>query len=151
MRVCATALESYFVDNNQYPPCRDCAREEPRYGYCWISTQARFAYLTTPISYISSAEVLKDPFDKWTKYGWWWEGFYWYDARYQSPWLWDTARAEHISWIPDGSQWCLKSKGPDCWDSMWTRDGANRGVEGIIQYDPTNGTVSDGDIWRLGP
>jgi hypothetical protein len=67
-------------------------------------------------------------------------------------WLWQT--------YPGGATgspaaWCLQSKGPDL---CWARSAADGGV-GVFeldrpyqfQYDPTNGTVSLGNIVRSGP
>src|SRR3990172_10575317 len=60
MRSLATALESYYVDNNSYPFPRDVGNpfSYPGNGFTFEGIPEQ---LSTPIAYISSA-VIKDPF-----------------------------------------------------------------------------------------
>lgn len=47
---------------------------------------------------------------------------------------------------PDTTQWHLRDAGPD-----HTFNNQVGGLTNLMPYDPTNGTVSIGDIWRFGP
>lgn len=77
--------------------------------------------LTTPIAYLSS--VPRDPFSRVMPYG--------YDTREV-----DGLIAYAV----------VFSTGPDRIAGHWHR--GHTGVGTAIPYDPTNGTVSDGEIWR---
>jgi len=109
----AVGLETYYIDNNRYPPTLDA--------------------LTSPVAYVTS--VPKDPFAP--------EGF---EAIYD--------------YYTDGdNRWLLRSLGPD----LDTNAHLQRLVEQADdaselrllyqpwEFDPTNGTVSSGDILRAGP
>jgi type II secretion system protein G len=144
MRSVATAVESYYVDNNDYP---------------WVVQNPGYNLpknFTTPISYMSS--LPKDPFgfdasdDIYFAYGntpdYWWATKAYYDAH---GWIWSV-------W-PGGvngnpAKWDLLSKGPD---HAWARNPPQGpGVLEVdqpysFQYDPSNGTVSEGNIIRSGP
>ena len=131
MRTLATALEAYFGDYNRYPP----STLVPRF--------ARLRPLTTPIAYLSSvpldvfqtADPGAGPFRS--------RGNYAYGAR---P-------------IEQESRWALASDGPDLTPNHqpiefypgWSSDIWENPASGFdyIRYDPTNGTVSIGDIWRV--
>jgi prepilin-type N-terminal cleavage/methylation domain-containing protein len=133
LRTIAVAQESYRIDNNRYPP------------------SLTLKHLTTPVAYLT--QVLED-------------GFFTMDTRqpiqaalpgrsfyehvsetgelmavwadhhsYHAPYLEDRS-GQHI---PAPSRWLYKSWGPTGEDHQ-TRP-----------YDPTNGTVSVGDIARFGP
>lgn len=129
-RTVATALEAYATDHNRYPP----STLVPRF--------ARFLPLTSPIAYITS--VPKDIFDS-------------ADSNHGH-----FRRSGDFAYgaqpIDQESRWALTSDGPD-------RQPNNNGIEfypgysdeifnnpasgyDFIVYDPTNGTISDGDIWR---
>lgn len=134
MRTIATALESYHVDNNSYPETYENARWE------------RFFPLTTPIAYIST--VPPDPFcmihDEDNTVDW-------------SP----RHKAYKMGATPliKTSRYAISSNGPDLdedsspiklypgfsWDVFL---GGNPDFDYMI-YDPTNGTVSNGDVWRV--
>jgi len=95
LRIMATALEMYYLDNSAYPPAK-----------------AFPAPLTTPIAYTSG--MMKDPFTQPPKdYGY---------------------RVQQVNG-QDG--WILWGVGPDKQDN-----------DGEFEYDPSNGTISSGDIIR---
>jgi len=48
-----------------------------------------------------------------------------------------------ITGSPTTVQWAMRSAGPDLWPTYLSESG--------VPYDPTNGTVSDGDIFWTGP
>lgn len=77
--------------------------------------------LSTPVSYISVKPI--DPFSKVVPFA--------YDTRLEN------GRPEYV---------VMASAGPDMDDGDWNR--AYSGVGKAIAYDPSNGTVSNGDIWR---
>lgn len=164
MRSLATALEAYRVDNNKYVPS-PCYDRRTGMGPILI-LEARWAYLTTPIAYITS--ILNDPFGEPSlansQFGL--PGI----VRYKT---FDTCSFDSTATnnyerdyfkrdltrcygYPDSILWYMASAGPD------RRPGMTVPAVGVtppptsgfctgLPYDPTNGTVSDGDIVRSGP
>lgn len=154
LRTIATALESYFVNTNTYPP-------DFQFGV--LSYLERLKHLTTPIAYMSS--VPEDPFaDAGTilkhflgsPYG----NPYMIPAiggEIKRPFTYDYAFRRQ----PDGSYepynvWAKISMTP--WGVMWGMRGIGPdkiptvlGDPNAMPYDPTNGTVSFGDIFWTGP
>jgi type II secretion system protein G len=159
MRRIATGLEAYYVDNNHYPPSYD-----PN-GTTINPRIRRLIPITTPIAYMTSVPL--DPFNR--------------EEASNSPSTTNTSlirtfiyadRETYGKYVsaPFGfssngdnlyrhlwgrqypsSHWLLRSRGP-----MGTGDssvGANLGdsVDKLDAYDPTNGTVSNGNIFMLGP
>lgn len=132
MRVLAGALESYRVDNNLYP--EDYAATTPR--------RTGLGRLTSPIAYISS--VPDDALG----------GYYSSAEKVQ-------VRSYSLGSSPEESpsRWALTSAGPDRKDSSvplydypgYREDIWENPLSGYsyFRYDPTNGTVSPGDIFRL--
>jgi len=131
LRTIAVALETYHVDNNLYPPST------------LVPLFLRLIPLTTPIAYISA--VPSDVFQtKDSGAGHWRaQGNYAYGAM---P-------------IDEESRYALASDGPDLApnhmpitfypgysDAIW--ENPTTGFN-YVRYDPTNGTVSAGDIWRV--
>jgi prepilin-type N-terminal cleavage/methylation domain-containing protein len=154
MRSIATGLEAYCVDQELYPPVYHSI---PPSSSIRKSYWEALAVLTTPIAYITS--IPSDPFfasgesqvqwlkhymyyDRYTRtlaaandgLGEWWEGML--DDRYGGN---------------KNNQWVLRGIGPDSesnW-AQWYYGGI--AIVGNEQYDPSNGTVSLGDIYRWGP
>ncbi len=131
LRTIAGALEAYHSDHNRYP------------SSTLVPLFRRLMPLTTPVSYISS--VPRDVFRTVDKNAGRWRsrGNYAYGAR---P-------------IDLESRYALTSDGPDLRpnhskieyypgysDDIW--ENPESGFN-YIRYDPTNGTVSAGDIWRV--
>lgn len=143
MRSLANALEAYAVDHRAYP-----AYGNPRDAALFAGEPIVFlpTRITTPIAYIST--LPPDPFtgrrtgvdpSTATTY------FYMHD--YAAVYLGKTQSAGHVAdhWrFLTGTQravmWTTWSFGPDLADD-----------HGIILYDPTNGTISRGDLMRFGP
>ena len=147
MRSIVVALESYFVDSNAYPPHSDDPAGRP-----W------WRALTTPVAYITSVPL--DPFNNPfpgrpdTQFG---------PYMHYNP-FWNTFGSDTTpgyAWMPDwwgpwpgfvaqmrarGLWYCLESLGPDGDEDI----PSNSAGPGAF-YDPTNGTVSNGDIIRFGP
>lgn len=131
-RTMATALEAYFVDNNRYPPDQDNNPFNPN--------ENGFYYLTTPVSYITSFPA--DPFS---------------DQRFDDS---NNSRVAPFYVMASGSNnsdltsiraqcYTLISIGPDRRDSSSGQDDFPVATNYNV-YDPTNGSVSDGDIYRFG-
>lgn len=131
LRALATALESYHTDHNRYPPST------------LVPLFRRLLPLTTPVAYITSIPLdIFDSVDPGAG-GWRHSGNYAYGAM---P-------------IDQESRYALASDGPDRQpnhhpiqfypgysDGIWENPAS--GFD-YIRYDPTNGTISLGDIWRV--
>ena len=139
LRTLTTAVEAYHVDHNHYPPHRTQDSEE-------IGYPDRFFPLTTPVSYIASIPAR--------------DVFYRYDIEGQG------GSKQWVSWTNfagygaghillgavDTHRWLLRSRGPDGMnESNDVRNALMLGQFTIgfsMLYDPTNGTVSRGDLVR---
>jgi type II secretion system protein G len=140
MRSVVTALEAYRVDNNAYPITAETPAMYPGSLFNQIGG-GFFAYagrITTPIAYMTSAP--HDPWDmRAATLGFGWDFFeYWGEP---------TAGFDVIDFTQgsgDAAQCVLWSWGPDA-----DADGFTLNIDTI--YDPTNGTVSDGNIYRFTP
>lgn len=141
MRSVATALESYRVDNNQYPAEN---YDSPLLvtlpgGEMAIPNQIKLMPLTGPIAYLTS--LPEDPFaDVDDLLNMIPPPTYHYaalnDALYPNAPFFYGANEENVV-----CYWVLQSSGPDMDPVPWQ----------FPQYDPTNGTISEGNILRFGP
>lgn len=138
MRTLVTALESYQVDNNRYPREH---REPAVYGDPLVGGQPCFAVpasvLSTPIAYLTQA-WLPDPFVGQ-------EGIAPFDGCMQWIRYYDLLTRPTLNIREFYGAYRLLSYGPN-------RDFFNNGGSGpnlsAMLYDPTNGTLSAGNIWR---
>ena len=163
LRTIVTALEAYRVDNNAVP--RMCASAR-----CIAppTQQKTLQRITTPIAYLSGRATFSDPFPATGVYR---EVPFNYDPAENllepsslNEYFYTTrSQVDNITWS-DGEngrhvEWyLLESSGPDRVKHMlnailnhMTTNGSND--EAYIAkavYDPTNGTVSQGSIWRVG-
>jgi len=162
MRSVVVAMEAYFVDNNGYPRHSDFNNTRPiDQQYYWWSP------LTTPVAYMTSMprDVFQSPF---SALGFavtpWGGGYFHYDPIYNT---WDGYMSD--TWgpwdgfVPEmrnrGFWYTLWSPGPDgdhdfagTTGAGWGRPpGNNKASAMACFYDPTNGTVSSGDIIKIGP
>lgn len=161
MRSIATALESYCVDNNKYPPNDENASTLDENGVNNLGgspfTKIGGGYMayagriTTPIAYMTS--VPKDIFDyrspawaaTFTSDTFGWDLFeYWADYEPPFPPVTDPPSTFN-QLFPGVNKWLLWSWGPD----RDPNQGPDFGLNTI--YDPTNGTISRGNIYRAGP
>lgn len=136
MRTITTALETYCVDNRKYP------------SHDFAPAFARLNVLSTPIAYITSvpldpfADQYKDPLTyQYHKNG------YIYDEI--APLIeighWDVLT--YIEAYNRGQKWLLIGRGPNVvYDATFFSD---PNID--TRYDPTNGTISRGDLERFGP
>lgn len=133
LRTLSQAMELYQADCQAYPPeyLNGRSTYAPRYNDSIRSVNSQ-KHLTTPIAYISN--ILYDVFtSRWDP------PCYWYYN-----WLEGYGRMLNIReygnpWYGEQAAYGLWSLGPD------------HVASGYVPYDPTNGTVSNGDIVRLGP
>jgi prepilin-type N-terminal cleavage/methylation domain-containing protein len=150
MRNIATALETYYIDNNAYPPASawdaavlapgsdkvDSIQPDGTTGFSVGQVSHR---LTTPVAHLAS--LPSDPFDE-------------AGEDLNNVYRYGTNIA---------SCWAMASNGPDnvvtgdpppesaylaafCDLAQALEDGMRDDT-----YDPTNGTTSNGDVWRVGP
>lgn len=145
LRALATAIESYTVDNNR-PPYDG----EPGFvHYGWTTT---LSGLTTPVAYLTSLtrDVFQDTsladatipgqthfLDGGTGHTYDYSTAYWEDLPS------DPAKLADWNRNFGNSRWKITSAGPD---KRFMNDGSFFGFREI--YDPTNGTISEGDIVR---
>jgi prepilin-type N-terminal cleavage/methylation domain-containing protein len=144
MRTAATALEAYAVDHNRYPYERD-ARLFP------ASVTTPVAYLTSlpldvfRVNAISERDV---PYERRTI------GYFRFLPRAEE------SRAEVMQWRGSDADyesddltlerfgpWAVSSFGPDQdWDKIWGGETYRDPI--LTFYDPSNGTISNGDLSR---
>ncbi len=164
MRSLTTGMEAYYIDHNRYPPVfttmvpawfttTGVGRSVFKSGQDGVS--ARFIPLTTPIAYITSVfaepfavngvaagtfpQQVYDTFD------------YVQAAEFQPGTGFGAGQGSALT---SGGAWRIASVGPDRYAAFGgrsTMDGAGHlsNINGA-NYDPTNGTVSVGDIVRVG-
>jgi type II secretion system protein G len=146
MRSVATAIESYRLDWNNYnPDIHDMVN----------TFLERLIPLTTPVAYITN--VPEDFFAAKIAYGMTIQSTPFREGASLSgavllPIVYDYAKFdngldmisvwEEISNTPEAVTWALNSPGPDISDHTFL------GFSGLVIYDPTNGTVSRGQIIR---
>lgn len=162
MRSLATAMEAYKVDTQWYPlttyskwPANGSYTADMlKWGQTTYSSMWR---LSTPVAYIASASAFNSPFGtevadhfpdgQWTLK----KDVYWYvsaDHAENPEQVFSTyTNIGYYSQMgaSKAMMWFLCDAGPDKTLAYTTGDGVS------IPYDPTNGTVSRGDIFRFGP
>ena len=169
-RTLATAIESYAVDYNN-PPMIVAPTAPLRGGSApgsgingasvFLAGQAgissRFIALTTPVSYITA--VFRDPFipasvglagscNNPTSTAAGYDTYDYVDSFTLAPDSYiDDQRAAAIS---SGASWHVVSAGPDGENCFGGGTSAQAFGPGGVDYDPTNGTVSRGDVVRIG-
>ena len=170
MRTLATAIESYFVDKNTYPSM-DALNSGAALNANSVfygtpnGISSRFVVLTTPIAYISSIfndpfvpaaiKYAKDPTTLQANAAGGYDGYDYVDARSLTPSVTTTpniSTSNRASALCSGANWHIVSAGPDGINAF---GGGHSGQNGPINdlgwdYDPTNGTISAGDIVRIG-
>lgn len=137
MRVMATALEAYVVDRGSYPYARDAFLDTNIFP-----VSQRVTGLTTPIAYITT--LPQDTFPpKAAYFNGLPEDFDTFDYYDRNSDKLEQDAGDTVN-STRGAYYRLSSSGPDLYHSFSIFD------FGGVEYDPTNGTISDGDISRLG-
>jgi prepilin-type N-terminal cleavage/methylation domain-containing protein len=143
MRTLATAIESYNTDTNHYP-----WYEAPGYPPRYNPIIYRLIPLTTPTAYITSVDF-RDPFLTQASHAYN-DGYPRYHLNYRNHEFWQSSSQPWVK-VP---VWVLNSIGPDkVANKGLLTEMAARGLlptGTVILYDPTNGTISTGDIPRTG-
>ena len=151
MQSIATGIESYDVDNTAYPLSSNYLYSSPpTNGPLDYYRIQRLAQLTTPIAYLTRAPMdvfningtITAPWDR--AYPYWCPKRF--DA-YKNSGSYDNMFTD----IPDERTrlggWALMSFGPD--QNYTVNVGTWPGK--LMPYDPTNGIITNGDIFRFGP
>lgn len=162
MRSAAVAVESYMVDHNKYP-YDGVSGPAPEYNFWFLPY-----HVSTPIAYMTSSKLV-DVFR--TKKPSATQHWQFDDVRYRnvgSTWGTQYKRATESTWFTAMSEdvggWIMTSIGPDAYYGPSASSSAtlfppspnaptswqtNSGYPDHTQpYDPTNGTISWGDIHR---
>lgn len=139
MRTIATAMESYAVDNNKYPPNYDSGLYPDRSS---TSEAETYAALTTPIAYTSTApsDVFRPAQEEMSR-GLYFDYVAW-DSVQVLPKYSPGLRGYYVR---TGTKWSVSSIGPDKQNDLVLQ---SLDTWHSLTYDPTNGTVSKGDLWR---
>lgn len=141
MRTIATAMESYAVDNNKYPPNYDSGFYP---GMPTNDESLTFAALTTPIAYAVSAprDVFRPDPQELSR-----GNYFEYVASDSVLGLTNGKYTAGLKAFYESTsiRWSISSIGPDRHNDVV---GHYMDVAANYTYDPTNGTVSGGDIWR---
>ena len=160
MRTVIVAIEMYTIDNNVIPLCTNDAPGAgspatgvfgPNPNGTWLPEEQWKVYpgfetaadgLTTPIEYITSVAPLEDIF----RFG---HNFPSPLARQMmylpSNWYGNSTRVLQSNRY---GAWVLRSAGPDTYYQNSMAGDYGAGGWNLASYDPTNGTVSFGDIYR---
>ncbi|MDI6783234.1 MAG: prepilin-type N-terminal cleavage/methylation domain-containing protein [bacterium] len=137
LQTVTTAIESYNVDNTVYPMTTGRAPRPPFQLYPNQAVGILPPELSTPIAYISSVSF-KDPFARYGQTAD--EEIYTYHniKGYIAA---SPGSAYWIAALDVYGDWRMCSIGPDAVYSTAL-------TAATVQYDPTNGTISPGNIWR---
>jgi len=151
LRTLAVAVECYRVDAGDWPFGPNAGTYPRNWeGYKWPGWPEEYGqwyHLTTPISYLSAVphDTFKRPYNE----QWWiWEDYYrvWNLSMHYTGGGWAQPTTGYA--CKHGIQILMASVGPDKVEDV--SDGsAGTGLPGssnLTIYDPTNGTVSWGDI-----
>lgn len=148
IKTLATALETYRVDNSKYPAVGNPDR--PNRFDLYIPIDRRLTPITTPIAYISALPA--DPYFS-TEAGGIEAGSD--DYVYAPGNLYAGANQKYSGSAYRNTIFSVSGRGPDrnihAGGYCMAHPLAFENKQNIIgQYDPTNGTVSEGDVFRVG-
>lgn len=139
LRSVAVALEAYIVDNNKYLPFAVPVRG--------LLGEQQIHLLTSPVAYITA--IPEDPFQA-TK-----PQLTGSSSKDYHPWRGPYLRYfvySDLTFLLNGSMgWTVRSMGPDMdFDLVGHASDNDSAIPQNGIYDPTNGTISNGDILRSG-
>ena len=160
MRNIATALETYYIDNNAYPPSSDWFGAFPAPGADKVDSNepddegnfyGQVSYmLTTPVAHLPSL-----PSDPFFNAGDSMKNVYRYSTNVASCWIMCSNGPDNQG-TPGNNDDGYPDLGPEsayignyCDLALALRE--DGGDMNNMTYDPTNGTTSNGDVWRVGP
>ena len=128
IRALSTAMEAYAADNNAYPYCNPAA------DHAYLTD---ISVLTTPIAYMTSLPqdvFMNTEAEQRKRY------YRYYPIAY---WRLFYPSLQLQEW-----RWIVMSNGPNLRPDI-SRENAEDAIAGDfwMLYDPSNGTVSPGDIW----
>jgi prepilin-type N-terminal cleavage/methylation domain-containing protein len=154
-----TALEQFHIDKKFYPPDgrwnmglqkfvnSQMRKSPPNINYINYWRFNDHSELTTPIPYLK--KLPREPF---LQGHFWWDGSFLYENVENMAIEFSNPAMVEVIKVTEGHQnvlagkvrvlWIVSSLGPDCTKS----DTASR-----VEYNPTNGTSSAGDLYRVGP
>lgn len=160
MRAVVTAIEMYTVDHNVIPLCTQDGPGQgtpntgvfgPNPNGTWAPNEEWKVYpgfeeaadgLTSPVAYISSVAALEDIF----RFGHNFESALARQMMYlPSNWYGNDVRSRQTNRY---GAWVLRSAGPDTYYQNDRAGDYGAGGWNLASYDPTNGTISYGDIYR---
>lgn len=139
-RAIGTALHAYYIDHNTFIPDMGISNDEYK----------SFRFLTTPIAYLSSVEVTRDPFT--AKSGRADQPFQETYYAYGDGTFIGGAPGDRQVYMDAGVGFILQSYGPARGRTFpWGTNnavalGKRLPVSDSWLYDPTNGLISEGDI-----
>ena len=141
LRSIAVGMEAYRVDNSKYPPFI-------RNGQALIWIQ-RLVPLSTPIAYLTS--IPRDPFQFGMPRNIQFAPDIYQSYKYDGVECWPDAEGWYNMYGRQnmGFKWEACGYGPDKDYDDYNWQGLIPG--GVVNYDPTNGSISDGDIYYFGP
>jgi prepilin-type N-terminal cleavage/methylation domain-containing protein len=144
LRVLAEALETYHTDSSHYPPASGVGEHHNPFGPFASPISLRLIPLTTPVAYLSS--VPHESFTLQASLGG--QGIDVYDTY---DYLNVDARPNMGTGLTSGGEWRVAGIGPDCFLGVGGIE-ASAGAASArgVDYDPTNGTNSTGDLVRTG-
>lgn len=178
MRSMATALESYYVDNNTYPAFAQFGMagitadevadiialgtapsgNPPGRTFRLRSSTNALSTLTTPIAYITSyfgdpfADTRGLPIRYYAERAGWIMGSFGPDTDQSTGgdlgWAGNPISAGTPAFNDDNGVETVYNIGV-AQPSPFLLTGSFGGTAGAFTYDPTNGTVSQGDVWRV--
>lgn len=149
LRVIATAIEAYAVDNRHYPPYGTFQNGIDVTNWGVEEQILEPSWITTPIAYISGDASMLDPFrtqpppTTWLVLPYYFKMYNYVnldDNRLRSLGDWGTREV-----VGRYGLWRLAGSGPDKLHYNANLDGT---AFGVVPYDATNGTISIGDIFR---
>jgi hypothetical protein len=157
MRSIATALEAYQVDENKYPPDENWIQLNlSPVPPIQLRAVAALSKLTTPVAYMTS--IPKNPFPNKTDD----QDLDSYFRYFGKEWK-EYLLLSHPTWPNTAKLWSLASCGPNhisnAGEYLLFGEEVLNSIPGVpaldwgagCLYDPSNGTVSEGDIVRVGP
>lgn len=154
-----TAIESFRIDKRYYPPdgrwnmglqpfLNDLMRRKPpniNYINYWRFNDHH--ELTTPIPYMK--QLPREPFVQGT---FWWDGSFLYENTENIATEYKRPETTEVRNVTNGRQLKLAGKTRVLWHlSSLGPDQEKNDAFDWIEYNPTNGLVTRGDIYRAGP